>query len=88
MEGELSIELLRLFPRLAVLIFVATPLVIWLWSLIEQKGPQDAIKRIMFGYWQVDEALTRLAQKTCLQFWHTSLSSFGKISGYDISWLT
>ena len=41
--------------RLAVLIFVAAPLAIWLWSLLAQKGAQDAVKRTMFGYWQVAE---------------------------------
>lgn len=44
---------LRIICRFAVLVFVATPLAIWLWSLVAQKGTQDAVKRIMFGYWQV-----------------------------------
>ena len=39
--------------RLAVVFFVAAPLVIWIWSLVVQTGKDDAVKRIMFGYWQV-----------------------------------
>ena len=43
--------------RLAIVFFVALPLLLWIWSLIKQKGKDDAVKRIMFGYWQAASLL-------------------------------
>ena len=44
-------------PRLAVVFFVTLPLLLWIWSLVKQKGKEDAVKRIMFGYWQAASLL-------------------------------
>ncbi|KAK9824909.1 hypothetical protein WJX74_005342 [Apatococcus lobatus] len=43
--------------RLALIFFVTAPLVLWVWSLRVQTGRDDAIKRIMFGYWQAASLL-------------------------------
>jgi hypothetical protein len=43
--------------RLAVLFNVLMPLALWIWSLRAQTGKDDAIKRIMFGYWQAASLL-------------------------------
>ena len=37
--------------------FVTLPLLLWIWSLVKQKGKEDAVKRIMFGYWQAASLL-------------------------------
>ena len=37
--------------------FVLIPLAIWAWSLVGQQGREDALKRIMFGYWQAASLL-------------------------------
>ena len=43
--------------RLAVVFLVLMPLVLWIWSLVEQTDDKDAIKRILFGYWQTSSLL-------------------------------
>ncbi|KAK9865246.1 hypothetical protein WJX84_001769, partial [Apatococcus fuscideae] len=43
--------------RLALIFFVTVPLVLWIWSLRAEQGKEDAIKRIMFGYWQAASLL-------------------------------
>lgn len=65
--------------RLAVIFLVIAPLVLWIWSLIEQKGKEDGVKRIMFGYWQVifpgaglHWTLPSACSAAILQSWHIS----------------
>lgn len=49
--------------RLAVVFLVLAPLALWIWSLIAQPGREDAVKRIMFGYWQVRWRLLKWAAR-------------------------
>jgi Protein of unknown function (DUF3177) len=43
--------------RVAVAIFVIVPLVLFGWSIAEQRGADDAVKRILVGYWEASSLL-------------------------------
>jgi Protein of unknown function (DUF3177) len=43
--------------RIAVALFVVAPLFLFVWSLAEQRGADDAVKRILMGYWEASSLL-------------------------------